>query len=102
MDVNLKTISAEAIDDMVQIFSILGDPTRLKIVLVLLDQEICVHEIADLLELSFSAVSHQLRLLKTARIVKSRREGKHIYYRLDDFHIQELVEIASQHSQERI
>src|SRR5512135_1615635 len=69
-------------------FKVLGDPTRLKICLALSRRELCVSDIARLLALTESAVSHQLRIMKTMRLVKYRREGKMTYYMLDDEHIE--------------
>ena len=79
------------LDDMAQLFSMLADPTRLKIVIALKTAELCVHEISETINLSVSAVSHQLRLLKTAKLVRNRRDGKMIYYALDDDHISQLL-----------
>ena len=85
---------------MAQFFSMLSDPTRLKIVVALKTAELYVHEISDTINLSVSAVSHQLRLLKTAKLVKNRRAGKMIYYALDDDHITQLLSIANSHIKE--
>ena len=90
----------DIIDAMAQFFGLLSDPTRLKIVLVLKRGELCVHEIANAIGLSISAVSHQLRLLKTAKMVKNRRQGKMIYYSLDDGHIEQLLSVADEHVKE--
>jgi DNA-binding transcriptional ArsR family regulator len=81
-------------------FKVLGDITRLKICLVLAHQELCVGDIAVLLQLSDSAVSHQLRMMKTMRLVKYRREGKMSYYTLDDEHIEELIRLGVKHVSE--
>ncbi len=81
-------------------FKILGDGTRLKILLLLEKEELCVHTIAKLLNLEQSAVSHQLKTLRNARIVCSRREGKHIFYRLCDNHIASILDTAFEHTQE--
>lgn len=83
-----------------EIFKILSDPTRLKIVLALAKVELCVCDIAALLNLTESAISHQLRLLKNSRIVKHRRDGKMAYYTLDDEHIEDLIKAALQHTTE--
>jgi DNA-binding transcriptional ArsR family regulator len=85
---------------MAQFFSMLADPTRLKIVVALKTAELCVHEISETINLSASAVSHQLRLLKTAKLIRSRRAGKMIYYALDDDHISQLLSIANSHINE--
>ena len=85
---------------MSETFKVLGDITRLKICLVLAHQELCVGDIADLLHLSDSAVSHQLRMMKTMRLVKYRREGKMSYYTLDDEHIEDLIRLGVKHVSE--
>ncbi|HET7694904.1 MAG TPA: metalloregulator ArsR/SmtB family transcription factor [Vicinamibacterales bacterium] len=78
-------------------FRILGDPTRVRIVDALADGELCVHEIADRVEISESAVSHQLRLMRTLRIVRGRREGRCVYYALDDQHVLSLFQQGLRH-----
>ena len=83
--------SPDEITSMADTFKALGDPSRLKIVLALLHHEHCVCDLAAVCGQSDSAVSHQLRLLRTQKIVKSRREGKVIYYSLDDDHVQFLI-----------
>ena len=88
------------IDLMAQFFGLLSDPTRLKIVFVLKNGELCVHEIANAIGLSISAVSHQLKLLKTAKMVKNRRHGKMVFYSLDDEHIEQLLSVADAHVKE--
>jgi DNA-binding transcriptional ArsR family regulator len=88
------------IESMAQFFGFLSDPTRLKIVFVLKNDELCVHEISEAIGLSISAVSHQLRLLKTAKMVKNRRFGKMVLYALDDEHIDQLISVADEHVKE--
>jgi len=78
-------------------FKVLGDVTRLKISLALSRQELCVCDIANLLSLSESAVSHQLRVMKTMRLVTHRKDGKMTYYRLDDEHIEDLIRVGVRH-----
>ena len=80
-----------------EIFKLLGDITRLKICLALSRHELCVSDIAALLELTESAVSHQLRILKTMRLVTYRKNGKMTYYMLDDEHIEELIHMGVRH-----
>jgi DNA-binding transcriptional ArsR family regulator len=92
--------SEETIFGMAETFKVLGDQTRLKIVLALSKQELCVLDIAAVVEMSESAVSHQLRLLKTLRLVKQRKDGKMTFYSLDDEHIEDLIKVASRHSEE--
>ncbi len=80
-----------------EIFKVLGDPTRLKLCLALSRRELCVSDIARLLGLTESAVSHQLRLLKAMRVVKYRKEGKMTYYMLDDDHVEQLIHLSVRH-----
>lgn len=83
-----------------ELFKMFGDPTRLKLLAALLGQEVCVCDLSDLLGISQSAVSHQLRLLKQARLVKTRRDGKVRFYSLADEHIQEMFKVAFDHVME--
>lgn len=85
------------LSQLTETFKLLGDPTRLKIILALKEEELCVCDLATLLGVSRSAVSHQLRLLKSWRLVKYRRAGKISYYSLDDSHISELIDAAMEH-----
>lgn len=84
-----------------EIFSALSDPTRLRIVLALSRQPLCVHDLSQVLGASESAVSHQLRTLRMLRLVTSRRAGKRVYYSLDDAHVYRLIEEGLRHAQER-
>ncbi|MBN2365422.1 MAG: transcriptional regulator [Calditrichaeota bacterium] len=88
------------IDNLSDTFKILGDPTRLKIVIALAWEELCVCDIATVVNLSVSAVSHQLRLLRNMRLVKFRKEGKMVYYSLDDEHIENIIQLAQIHVRE--
>ncbi len=93
-----KTIpQREVIQQMVDIFKALGDPSRLKIVLALLNQEHCVCDIAVICNQTDSAISHQLRILRSMKIVKNRREGKIIYYSIDDDHVISLINMSLDH-----
>jgi ArsR family transcriptional regulator len=91
---------AEVIFDLAEIFKVLGDPTRSKIIQALSIEELCVCDIASLLGMSQSAVSHQLRLLRASKLVKYRKEGKMAYYSLLDRHVQILLEEGLRHVQE--
>ena len=95
-----QEISAEAFDQTAAIFSALGDVNRLRILTMLGAQELCVSEITATLNDNISAVSQRLKLLRSERIVKTRREGKHIYYRLADEHIRALIHNALEHATE--
>lgn len=87
-------------DQMVELFKALSDPGRLQILIALDSQEMCVCDLAALLGVSESAASHQMRILRTRNLVKSRREGQVLYYRLIDEHVMQLVNVAWQHVQE--
>jgi len=88
------------IDGLSELFKILGDPSRLRIIHVLMHQELCVADLASLLNMQQPAVSQQLKLLRLSRLVKYRKEGKTVYYTLDDEHVSTLVSIAYKHIQE--
>ena len=82
---------------LAELFKVLGDPTRLRIVRHLLQKEMCVTEIADAMDMGQSAISHQLRVLRTANLVTYRKEGKTAYYRLADHHIKILLDTGLEH-----
>lgn len=84
-------------DGLAEIFSLLGDRTRVRILHALSLGELCVCDIADALSVSPSAVSHQLRLLRTAKLVKARKEGKNVFYTLDDAHVHGLISQGLEH-----
>lgn len=87
----------ETVRGLAETFKVLSDPSRLKIVLALLRAELCVLDIAAILGISESGVSHQMRLLKTLRLVKHRKVGKMVFYSLDDEHIEDLIRVAESH-----
>lgn len=82
-----KSLAPGEIAGLAETFKALGDPTRIKILHALSQEELCVCDLAEVLEMSQSAVSHQLRFLRTLRLVKHRKEGKMVFYALDDNHI---------------
>ena len=90
----------DAVQGLADTFSALGDPTRVRILDVLSHGELCVCDLAAVLGLSQSAVSHQLRLLRSIRLVKPRREGRIVFYSLDDQHIISIFKQTLQHVQE--
>ena len=90
----------DSIFRLTEFFKILGDPTRLKILSCLLISEMCVNDLAVFLDMTASAISHQLRVLKQAKLVKSRRDGKLIYYSPNDFHINEILNAGFEHTSE--
>ena len=80
-----------------ELFKVLADETRTRILFLLSKRELCVCDLALILEMSLPAVSHHLRLLKVMRLVAYRREGKQVFYRLDDEHVVELISVAGKH-----
>ena len=94
-------LTLPAVDALAETFRVLGDPTRVRILDVLTEGELCVCDIASLTGSSESAVSHQLRLLRTMRLVRYRRAGRQVFYAIDDNHILELLRLAGTHVQER-
>ena len=91
----------EIIYDLADFFKILGDTTRMRILSALFQEEMCVYDIANLLKMTQSAISHQLRILKQGRFVKHRKEGKIVYYSLEDEHIKHIVEQGMIHILEK-
>ncbi|MDU2383104.1 MAG: metalloregulator ArsR/SmtB family transcription factor [Finegoldia magna] len=90
----------ELIADLSDMFKIFGDQTRVKILMALESGEMCVCDIAAVMDMSQSAISHQLRVLKQSNIVKTRREGKVVYYSISDDHVKEIFDMAMVHVQE--
>ena len=90
----------ETLYDLAELFKIFGDSTRVKILYALLESELCVCDIAKLMDVSQSAVSHQLRVLKQMRLVKFRRDGKTVFYSLADGHIETILAQGMEHISE--
>lgn len=90
----------EVLYDLAELFKIFGDSTRVKILYALLESELCVCDLAKLMEVSQSAVSHQLRVLKTSKLVRFRREGKTVYYSLADEHVIRILSQGMEHISE--
>ena len=86
--------------DLAEIFKVFGDSTRIKILYVLFEQEMCVCDIAQLLNMTQSAISHQLKILKQSRLVKNRREGKAVFYSLADGHVRSIINQGLEHIEE--
>ena len=86
--------------ELADTFAVLGDPTRVRLVDALAHGELCVSDLADVVGLTESAVSHQLRLLRSLRIVRARRAGRLVYYQLDDAHIRTLLDQGRRHIEE--
>jgi DNA-binding transcriptional ArsR family regulator len=90
----------EILYDLAELFKVFGDSTRIKILYSMFETELCVNDIAKLLNLSQSSVSHQLRILKSSKLVKFRREGKSVYYSLDDEHVRAILSMGMEHVEE--
>jgi len=90
-------VAPSTAERLAQVFRALADPTRVRIVSALAQAELCVGDLAAVLGMSVSAVSHQLRLLRELRVVSKRRDGKHIYYALDDEHVGDLFARGLEH-----
>lgn len=90
----------ELIYDLAEFFKVFADSTRMKIIYALMEGELCVCDIAAIAQTTQSAISHQLRILKQSKLVKFRKDGKIIYYSLDDEHIAEIVKKGREHIEE--
>ncbi len=90
----------DTLSRLADLFKVFGDGTRIRILYVLFEAEVCVCDLAKLLGMTQSAVSHQLRILKQARLVKSRRDGKTIFYSLADEHVRSLIQQGTEHIHE--
>ncbi|MGN0254857.1 MAG: ArsR/SmtB family transcription factor [Chordicoccus sp.] len=86
--------------DLAELFKIFGDSTRIRILFVLFDNEHSVSDIADVLNMTQSAVSHQLKILRQAKLVSSRRDGKQIFYSLADEHVHTIIQVGREHIEE--
>lgn len=86
--------------DLAELFKVFGDSTRIRILYVLFEEEVCVCDIAEILGMTQSAISHQLRILKNGRLIKSRREGKQIFYSLADEHVRTIIAMGREHIEE--
>lgn len=96
-----ETILAETeLYDLAELFKIFGDSTRIRILYVLFEAEVCVCDLAEALNMTQSAISHQLRILKQNKLVKSRREGKSVFYSLADDHVRTIIDQGREHIEE--
>lgn len=98
--VNEKMPDEEELYDLAELFKVFGDSTRIRILFVLLEAEVCVCDLAAALNMTQSAISHQLRILKQSKLVKSRREGKSIFYSLADSHVKAIIDQGREHIEE--
>ena len=96
----MKFIDEDKIIDISELFKIFGDSTRVKIINALIDNELCVCEIANMINVSQSAVSHQLRILKASKLVKYKKNGNCIYYSLADEHVEKIFKLGCEHINE--
>lgn len=90
----------ELLYDVAELFKVFGDTTRMRIICALKENELCVGDIAEITNTTISAISHQLRILKQAKLVKYRKEGKTVYYSLDDDHVLQIFEKGREHVEE--
>lgn len=95
--VKLEEPNNEEIENLSNMFKLFADNTRLRIICSILNTELCVCDLCELLELNQSTVSHQLQILRNAKLVKYRREGKQIYYSLQDEHIEQIISTSLAH-----
>ena len=86
--------------DLAELFKVFGDSTRIRILFVLFEAEVCVCDLAQALNMTQSAISHQLKILKQNKLVKSRREGKSIFYSLADDHVRSIIDQGREHIEE--
>ena len=90
----------EILYDLAELFKVFGDSTRIRILFVLFEAEVCVCDLANALNMTQSAISHQLRILKANKLVKSRREGKSVFYSLSDDHVRTIIAMGLEHIEE--
>lgn len=95
-----KMPDEEVLYDIAELFKVFADSTRVRILYALMESELCVCDISDLLNMSQSAISHQLRILKQSRLVKYRRSGKTVFYSLCDDHIKTILDMGMEHVSE--
>ena len=94
-------MSENVLYDLAELFKVFGDPTRIRLLVALLDnEELSVTDLSETLGMTQSAISHQLRTLKQSKLVKARRDGKSVYYSLDDEHVRSIIEAGREHIEE--
>lgn len=99
-EVNDKMPDDDTLYDLAELFAVFGDSTRIRILFVLLRSEVCVCDLSDTLNMTMSAVSHQLRILKANKLVKCRRDGKSVFYSLADDHVRTIIRQGMDHIEE--
>ncbi len=98
--VNRRMPPEEELYDLAELFKVFGDSTRIRILFVLFEAEVCVCDLAEALHMTQSAISHQLKILKNSKLVKSRREGKSVFYSLADGHVRTIIDQGREHIEE--
>ena len=98
--VNSKMPEEDELYDLAELFKVFGDSTRIRILFVLFEAEVCVCDLAEILNMTQSAISHQLKILKQSKLVKSRREGKSVFYSLADSHVRSIIAQGREHIEE--
>ena len=98
--VHEKMPDEDKLYDLAELFKVFGDSTRIRILFVLFEAQVCVCDLAQALGMTQSAISHQLRILKQNKLVKSRREGKSVFYSLADDHVRTIIEMGREHIEE--
>ena len=98
--VRSQMLSAPLMADTAEIFKVLGDPTRMRLLFALAQRELCVCDLSAVLGMTQSAISHQLRVLRSARLVRYRKAGKVVYYTLADAHVTQFIDVGVDHARE--
>lgn len=98
--VNAEMPEEDKLYDLAELFKVFGDSTRIRILYVLFEAEVCVCDLAEVLNMTQSAISHQLKILKQSKLVKSRREGKSVFYSLADGHVRTIIAQGREHIEE--
>ena len=96
----IKLPKDEKLYDLAELFKVFGDSTRVRILFVLFECEVCVCDLAEVLNMTQSAISHQLKILKQSKLVKARRDGKSVFYSLSDEHVRTVIEMGMEHIEE--
>lgn len=92
-----QVLDMEALFELADLFKVFGDSTRLRVMVLLSDRELSVSDIAEQLKMEQSTISHQLRVLRQNKLVRARRDGKQMYYSLDDDHVKKIIEMGMEH-----
>jgi DNA-binding transcriptional ArsR family regulator len=98
--VRARMLDDQLVEDAAEVFRVLGDPTRMRLLYALAQRELCVCDLSAVLDMTQSAISHQLRVLRSARLVRHRKVGKTVYYALADDHVMQLINVGVDHARE--